>query len=287
MPTQPTLITITRAVVLAGLCTLAVACSPTATTAPPTAAPANAAPTVAPAAPVATTAPAAQTTAPTAASVPTATARGTQTAASAASQATPGQAQPVSPAQTATAASASDAVHLTLDPASSSASYHAREQLVGRSLPSDAVGTSPGVSGALVLGADGSVVADQSTITVDLTKLKSDESRRDNFIQGNTLQTSRFPTATFTPRSVQGLSMPLPTSGQATFQLLGDLTVHGVTKPATWQVTAQFADTSVTGNATTSVNLTDFGMTPPKAGPVLSIEDGLTLELAFTANRGA
>ena len=81
--------------------------------------------------------------------------------------------------------------------------------------------------------------------------------------------------------------MPLPTSGQATFQLLGDLTVHGVTKPVTWQVTAQFADTTVSGNATTSVNITDFGMTPPKAGPVLSIEDGLTLELAFTATRAA
>jgi polyisoprenoid-binding protein YceI len=237
MQTQPTLMTITRAVVLAGLCTLAVACGPAATNPPPTSAPPAAAPTTTP-----------PTTAP---------------------------------------APSSDAAHLAIDPASSSASYHAREQLVGRSLPSDAVGTSPGVTGALVLGADGTILADQSTISVDLTKLKSDESRRDNFIQRDTLQTSQFPTATFIPRQVQGLATPLPTSGQATFQLLGDLTVHGVTKPATWQVTAQFADTSVTGNATTSVKLTDFGMTPPKAGPVLSIEDGLTLELGFTANRGA
>jgi polyisoprenoid-binding protein YceI len=285
MPTQPTLITITRAVVFGGLCTLAVACGPAATNAPATSAP--------PAAAAPTTAPAAAAPAATVVSVPTATARGTQSPATTATQATAGQAQPAaqaqtaSPAQAATAASASDAIHLAIDPATSSASYRAREQLVGRSLPSDAVGTSPGVTGALVLGADGSVLADQSTLSVDLTKLKSDESRRDNFIQRDTLQTSQFPTATFIPRQMQGLATPLPTSGQATFQLLGDLTVHGVTKPATWQVTAQFADTSVTGNATTNVNLTDFGMTPPKAGPVLSIEDGLTLELAFTANRGA
>jgi polyisoprenoid-binding protein YceI len=285
MPTQPTLITITRAVVFGGLCTLAVACGPAATNAPATSAP--------PAAAAPTTAPAAAAPAATVVSVPTATARGTQSPATTATQATAGQAQPAaqaqtaSPAQAATAASASDAIHLAIDPATSSASYRAREQLVGRSLPSDAVGTSPDVTGALVLGADGSVLADQSTISVDLTKLKSDESRRDNFIQRDTLQTSQFPTATFIPRQMQGLATPLPTSGQATFQLLGDLTVHGVTKPATWQVTAQFADTSVTGNATTNVNLTDFGMTPPKAGLVLSIEDGLTLELAFTANRGA
>ena len=86
-------------------------------------------------------------------------------------------------------------------------------------LPTEAVGTSPGVTGTLLLGADGSIAADQSTITVDLTKLKSDESRRDNFIKTDTLQTSKFPTATFVAHAVQGLPTPLPTSGQATFQL--------------------------------------------------------------------
>jgi polyisoprenoid-binding protein YceI len=173
-----------------------------------------------------------------------------------------------------------------VDSSASQASYHAREQLVGKTLPSDAVGTSQSVSGSLVLGTDGSVLTDQSKISVDLTRLQSDESRRDNFIKNDTLQTSRFPMATFVPIAVQGLPTPLPTSGQATFQLSGDLTVHGVTKPVTWQVTASFADTTVSGSATTAIKITDFGMTPPKAGPVLSIEDGLTLELAFTAARG-
>jgi polyisoprenoid-binding protein YceI len=143
------------------------------------------------------------------------------------------------------------------------------------------------VSGVLLLRRDGSVVADQSQITVDLTTLKSDESRRDNWVKSNTIQTSRFPMATFTPRETQGLASPLPTSGDAAFQLLGDLTVHGVTQPVTWQITATFGDTSVQGNATTNVKITDFGMTPPRVGPVLSIEDGLTLELDFTAAREA
>jgi len=210
-------------------------------------------------------------------SLPTASARPTQTAVSAAAAAGQG---------TTTSAAAADPIRLVVDSSSSQASYHAREQLVGKTLPSDAVGTSKSVSGALVLGADGSVLTDQSKITVDLTKLQSDESRRDNFIKMDTLQTSRFPMATFVPNAVEGLPTPLPTSGQATFQLSGDLTVHGVTKPVTWEVTATFADTSVSGSATTAIKITDFGMTPPRAGPVLSIEDGLTLELAFTAARG-
>jgi polyisoprenoid-binding protein YceI len=84
-------------------------------------------------------------------------------------------------------------------------------------------------------------------------------------------------------RDVQGRATPLPTSGQATFQLSGALTVRGVTRPVTWQVDATFANSGLTGNATTSVQLTDFGMTPPRAGPVLSIEDQLNLQLDFTA----
>jgi polyisoprenoid-binding protein YceI len=184
-------------------------------------------------------------------------------------------------------AGAGAAVTLTLDPAASTARYHAHEQLVGKTLPSEAVGTSKAVSGNVVIAADGSIVADQSKISVDLSKLASDESRRDNFIKGTTLQTARFPMATFVPREAQGLPSPMPTSGQITFALLGDLTVHGVTRPVSWQVIAQFGEASVSGSATTHVNISDFGMSPPKAGPVLSIEDALTLELAFSASREA
>jgi polyisoprenoid-binding protein YceI len=75
------------------------------------------------------------------------------------------------------------------------------------------------------------------------------------------------------------LPNPLPTSGSATFDLVGDLTVHGVTQTKTWKATATFADGEVTGTATTTVLISEFGMEPPKAGPVLSIEDFVTLEL--------
>jgi polyisoprenoid-binding protein YceI len=179
----------------------------------------------------------------------------------------------------------SSTIALVVDSSSSSASYHAHEQLAGRNLPSEAVGTTPDVSGSIVLTPDGSIAASQSQIQADLSSLESDQRNRDNFIKGNTLQTRAFPNATFVPREAQGLPSPLPTSGQVTFQLLGDLTVHGVTRPVTWQVTAQFDGGTVSGNATTNVNISDFGMTPPKAGPVLSIQDGLILELNFDATR--
>ncbi len=252
------------------------ACGAATTTTQPTSAPAP--PTVAPA-PVPTTPPTAVPAKPT----PTGAVGVAPTAAATA----PTTATSASAPAAAAAPSTGQDVKLVLDGAQSQASYRARETLVGRQLPSEAVGTSKKVTGTIVLDPTGDPIDEQSKITVDLTALQSDEGRRDNFIKGETLNTRQFPMATFVPKSVQGLSSPLPTSGSATFQLLGDLTVHGVTKPVTWDVTATFGDGGMTGNATTTVQITDFGMTPPKAGPVLSIEDQLKLELVFAAARSS
>lgn len=176
------------------------------------------------------------------------------------------------------------AVQLVVDPNNSQASYHARERLAGNDLPSDAVGTTHNVSGAVVLNPDGSVNSGQSQVTLDLTSLTSDEDERDSFIKTNTLQVNQFPTATFVPTQIVGLDTPLPTAGQQTFQLLGDLTVHGVTQPVSWDVSAQFGDASVSGDATTGIKITDFGMAIPSAAAVLTLNDALTLELQFVAN---
>jgi polyisoprenoid-binding protein YceI len=176
------------------------------------------------------------------------------------------------------------AVQLVVDPDNSQASYHARERLAGNDLPSDAVGTTHDVSGAVVLNPDGTVDSGQSQVTVNLASLTSDEDERDSFIKANTLQVDQFPTATFVPNRIVGLDTPLPTSGQHTFQLLGDLTVHGVTQPVSWEVNAQFGDASVSGDATTGIKITDFGMAIPTVAIVLTLNDAVTLELQFVAN---
>jgi polyisoprenoid-binding protein YceI len=176
------------------------------------------------------------------------------------------------------------AVELVVDPSNSQASYHAREQLAGNNLPSDAVGTTHGVSGMIVLNPDGSINSDQSQILLDLTSLMSDEEQRDSFIKRNTLQVSQFPTATFVPTQIVGLDTPLPTSGRQAFQLMGNLTVHGVTRPVAWDVNAQFGSMSISGDATTGINITDFGMSIPSVAVLLSLNDALGLEFQFVAN---
>lgn len=165
--------------------------------------------------------------------------------------------------------------------AGNQASYRVREQLANRSLPSDAVGSTTNVSGKLAIGADGQPIASASLFSVDLTSLRSDAGGRDRYVRQNSLQTDSFPSAEFTPKTVQGLPSPLPTSGKVTFQLIGALTVHGVTKPATWDVTAEVNGLELTGAATTTFTFSDFGLQVPRVFVVLSVEDKIQLEYDF------
>jgi polyisoprenoid-binding protein YceI len=162
-----------------------------------------------------------------------------------------------------------------------SARYRVREQLVGHDLPNDAVGTTGGVTGMIVIGADGKLVAGESRFVVDLMPLKSDQSRRDRYVQGRILETEKFPTVTLAATGVTGLRAPLPTSGAVTFQLMGDLTVHGVTKPTSWQVTANVEGADLTGRAATWFTFADFGLLQPHVPVLLSVVDTIKLEYDF------
>lgn len=161
----------------------------------------------------------------------------------------------------------------------STADYQAQEQLAQRNVPTTATGTTSGVTGAIVIGTDGKIDSSQSKIVVDLTTLQSDSQMRDGYVQRNILDTAAYPTATFVPTGLEGLSAPLSSSGAHTFQLIGNLTVRGVTKPATFSVTATANGNTVTGQGTTTVTFEEFGMTAPKTMMVLSVNDQLTLQV--------
>lgn len=179
-------------------------------------------------------------------------------------------------------AASDDAARIDLLPGGSEARYRAQEVLSGRGF-NEAVGRTRDVSGSILLDVSGGVLTDRSRVSVDVRNLKSDNSMRDNYTRRVTLQTDRFPMANFLVSAAPGLPTPLPTSGEAAFELVGDLTVHGITRPATWQIVAAFSANEVSGTAITDIRFTDFGMEPPRAGPVLTIEDALRLEIKFRA----
>ena len=183
----------------------------------------------------------------------------------------------------ASATAASDALRLNLVADGTQARYRVREQLAQLSLPSDAVGVTSAVTGTLVINPDGTIIDEQSQFVVDVTGLKSDKNQRDGFVQRNLLETRQYPTVTFVPTSASGLTNPLPTTpGPLTFKLNGNLTAHGTTKPATWDVTAQIlSSTEMTGTATTSFTFEDYNIQQPRVPVVLSVVDKITLELDF------
>lgn len=176
---------------------------------------------------------------------------------------------------------ATDGLQLIVAPEGNEVRYRVREQLVGLDLPNDAVGATSEISGGIAFDASGKLVPSSSKFVVNVGTLKSDKDRRDGYVRGRILETSEFPTVELAPTALQGLTLPTPTSGSKTFQVVGNLTVHGVTKPTTWTVDAKFDGGRVTGTAATTFLFSDFGLTQPRVPVVLSVADSIKLEYTF------
>ena len=189
------------------------------------------------------------------------------------------------PTVAATAASTSTSAGVWTVTDKSKATIRVREQLVGVSLPSDAVLTATGAKGSFELNSDGTFTSN-SKITFDLTTLSSDERDRDNFIKNDTLQVRQFPTAEFVPMKASGLTLPLTASGTFTFMLTGNMTIKGKTKEVTCDVTAKRdgSDLTATAAANPSWKFGDFGMTAPSVPfRVLSVTDEIRVSIDIVA----
>jgi polyisoprenoid-binding protein YceI len=159
------------------------------------------------------------------------------------------------------------------------AGYRVREKLAELPAKSDAVGRSPAVTGTVKVDGSGTALtASDARFEVDLTKLASDRSQRDNRLRTMGLQSNTFPTATFV--STKPIALPAETaSGQAVkASAEGDLTIHGVTKRVTIPL-----DVRVTGAKGELVGalefpMSDFNITPPSIGGFVTVDPDATLE---------
>ena len=202
------------------------------------------------------------------------------TALAAVSSVASAQAKTKASAATSTGSAGAAHLHFVVAPTGNEARYRVREQLAGVDLPNDAIGKTSDVTGMLVVDPSGTVVKDSSRITIGLKTLKSDKSRRDNYLKTHTLETDKFPTVTLVPNTFQGLTAK-PSATPTTFTVVGDLTVHGATHPTTWNVTAHADGNDVVGTALTSFTFKDMGLDQPRVPIVLSVEDTIKLEYDF------
>ena len=163
------------------------------------------------------------------------------------------------------------------------ANYRVKEQLARLPSPIEAVGYTESITGGIYIDSQGNP-SDNSVINIDLSTLKSDESRRDNYLRGSSLETDKFPEATFKVLDIQGLDLSSLISSQKNdfqIQMIGDLSIHGVTKRKSWNIDATYEMGKLKGKGSVEFPFSDFDMDIPQLFFIISVEDKITLELDF------
>jgi polyisoprenoid-binding protein YceI len=169
-----------------------------------------------------------------------------------------------------------------IDPAQSEVRYQVNETFFQGNRLNTAVGRTKGIAGELSINFAQPTQSQIGEIVIDISQFTSDESRRDNFIRRQGLESATYPTATFKTTSITGLPDKVSVGDQITFQMTGDLTVKHTTKPVTWDVTLKVGDNQLTGSATTQILMSDFGVGPLQL-PILATEDQVKLFFDFVA----
>lgn len=146
----------------------------------------------------------------------------------------------------------------------------------------EAVGRTGDVSGTVVI--DGTTVT-SADIEVDMTKITTNESRRDGRVQ-SALETDQFPTATFSLTEPIELGDGAADGEAVSVTATGDLTVHGVTQQVQVPMEAQLVDGTVVLVGSTEITFADFDVEVPSAPVVVSVADVGTLELQLLLTRG-
>jgi polyisoprenoid-binding protein YceI len=170
----------------------------------------------------------------------------------------------------------------------SQAGYRVREQLASLSAESDAVGRTDQVTGSITVESEGTTTTlTAGTITVDTTTLTSDESRRDNRLRREGLETDAFPTATFTLTQPAEVPAAALTGTASDLTLTGDLTLHGVTRSVQIPAQAQLVDGTIQVAGSITFPLSDYEIVAPNIGGfIVSIADDGTLEFLVSFSKG-
>ena len=154
--------------------------------------------------------------------------------------------------------------------ASTTFGYRVQEVLGG--VDTTATGRGNEIDGSITIA--GTTVTEGS-FTVQVASITSDRSQRDGQFTGRIMQTSQFPTATFTITQPLDLGTIHADGEQVTASVTGDLTLHGVTNSVTFDVTAQTDGTTIGVLGEIPIVFADYGIDNPSTGFVTTEDNGL------------
>lgn len=146
-----------------------------------------------------------------------------------------------------------------------------------------AVGRTGGVAGTVTIEGGQLTGTD---IVVDMGTITSNDMRREFPIR-RAVMAEDFPTATFVLTSPVDLPAGLADGETVTVEATGELTVAGTTNEATFTINALVRDDGfgvITGS--TTITWEDYGVTPPNAPIVVSIDESGIVEFQLIVTKG-
>lgn len=171
-------------------------------------------------------------------------------------------------------------------PGSSQARFLIDEVL--RGAPTTVVGTSDQVSGQIRLDPADPASAELGAILINARAFSTDNEFRNRAIKNKILLTDAHELIRFEPTAIEGLPGTVAPGQAVSFQVLGDLSIAGNTRPVTFEVTATLADdTRLEGQARATIRYPDFGLTVPASRQVSAVAEEVILELDFVAQATA
>ena len=171
------------------------------------------------------------------------------------------------------------------------AGYRVKELFAGQASKHEAVARTSTVSGSLTAGGDSTgYQVSALTLTVGLADLHSVDSvagrnvtQRDGVVFRQ-MNVQQFPTATFTASS--GSVPSAVTNGQVDVTVTGQLTIHGVTKEVTVKAKAQLVGDKAEIAGSTSIDMNDYGVSPPQVGFV-TVDSAVLIEFDIFMTKAA
>ena len=148
--------------------------------------------------------------------------------------------------------------------------YRVEEVIAGVS--TTAVGRSNEIEGLLTIEGTTATVVD---VEVQIANITSDDSRRDGRFSGAIMNSTEFPTATFTiTEPIKFGAIPVD-GGQVAATATGELTLRGVTNPVTFDVTAEVNNDLIGILGSIPVVFADYGIDNPSFGAIKTEDEGL------------
>jgi len=149
------------------------------------------------------------------------------------------------------------------------------------------VGGTSQVAGDILVDMSNPSKSELGEIRVNARTFATDDSRRDNSVARFVLQSESDANQyiVFQPTTISALPDSVKIGDAVTLKVTGNLTIAGVTKEVTFDVTTTIKSAEqITGTAQLIVQRADFNLTIPNVPFVANVGNSVTLNLNFVAN---